>query len=187
VEGMARAKAYSYGMTSQYLKFPITRFSGIEASTFGSYTGQRMKKALSKTLLLAAAVFLCESAHSQTVTLKAVNGKNGKPLANQRLLVFAGSNADEVRFQQHSYDLKTDVNGLATLTVDDASIRRIQVWADYQHLCQSTPNFRSFDLGEITSTGLSTPNDCGTIVARTVPGLLTIFVRPRTRREIRDE
>jgi hypothetical protein len=145
-----------------------------------------MKKTFRGPVFFAAVLF-CQSALSQTITLRAVNGKSGKPLAHQRLLVFAGSNADEVRFQKHVYDLKTNDDGLATLAIDDAAIKRIQVWADFQHLCQSTPNLRSFDVGEIVSTGLSTPNDCGSVHPEVSPGSLTIFARPRTRREINNQ
>jgi hypothetical protein len=142
------------------------------------------KVVLSATLLLAAAVLFSPSAFCQTITLKAVNGKNGKPLPKQRLLVFAGSTPDEVRFHKYSYDLTTNVAGVATLVVDHADIKRIQVWADFQHLCQSTPNVRSYGLSEIVATGLSTPNDCGSFSDNAVPGQLVIFARPRTRREI---
>jgi hypothetical protein len=145
----------------------------------------RMNKVvLSATLLLAAAVLFSPSALCQTITLKAVNGKNGKPLPKQRLLVFAGSTPDEVRFHRYSYDLTTNVAGVATLVVDHVDIKRIQVWADFQHLCQSTPNLRSYGLSEIVATGLSTPNDCGSFSDNVVPGQLVIFARPRTRREI---
>ena len=149
-------------------------------------TLSRMKKGLIETIIFAAAL-LCQSALSQTVTLKAVNGKTGKPLTNQRLVVFAGSNAEDVRFQKHVYDLKTDGAGLASLTVGDPDIKRVQVWVDFQHLCQATPNLRSFDLAEIALTGLSTPNDCGSVTLKITPGVLTVFARPRTRREIRDQ
>jgi hypothetical protein len=145
-----------------------------------------MKRITRETLMIAAILF-CQSALSQTIRLRAVNGKNGKPLARQRLLVFAGRNADEVRLHKHVYDLKTDDDGLVTLAIDDGAIKRIQVWADFQHLCQSTPNLRSFDIGEVASIGLSTPNDCGSISPKLVPGLLTVFARPRTRREIGDQ
>jgi hypothetical protein len=137
--------------------------------------------------VIFAAVLFCQSALLQTITLKAVNGKNGKPLANQRLIVFAGSNAEEVRFQKHAYEIRTNGAGIASLMVEDPAIKRIQVWADYQHLCQATPNLRSFDLAEIASTGLSTPNDCGSIVQKIMPGVLTVFARPRTWLEIWDQ
>jgi hypothetical protein len=75
-----------------------------------------MKKTFSGTVFFAAVLF-CQSALSQTITLRAVNGKSGKPLAHQRLLVFAGSNADEVRFQKHVYDLQTSDDGLAMLAI----------------------------------------------------------------------
>jgi hypothetical protein len=146
----------------------------------------RMKKVLSEALFLVAVLF-SRSAFSQTITLKAVDGKNGKPLAKQRLLVFAGSTPNEVRFQKYFYDLMTNDAGVATLVVDSAAIKRIQVWADFQHLCQSTPNLRSYDLSEITSTGLSTPNDCGSASDVAAPGRLVIFARPRTRREIKKQ
>jgi hypothetical protein len=144
-----------------------------------------MNKVLSAALLLAAAVLFSPSAFCQTITLKAVNGKNGKPLPKQRLLVSAGSTPDEVRFHKYSYDLTTNDAGVATLVVDHAE--RIQVWADFQHLCQSTPNLRSYGLSEIVATGLSTPNDCGSFSDNVVAGQLVIFARPRTRREISEQ
>ena len=145
-----------------------------------------MKETFRNAWILAVILF-CQAALSQTIRLRALNGKNGKLLAHQRLVVFAGGDADEVRLHKRVYDLKTDADGLATLLVDDAAIKRIQVWADFQHLCQSTPNFRSFDIGEIASTGLSTPNDCGSAPAKTEPGVLTVFARPRTWREIENQ
>ena len=141
-------------------------------------------KEIAKTTLILALVLFCQSALGQTIRLRAVNGKDGKPLAHQRLLVFAGRDADGVRFHDRVYDLTTDDHGVATLLIEDAALKRIQVWADFQHLCQSTPNFRSFDIQEIASTGLSTPNDCGSVATKTEPGLLTVFARPRTQREI---
>jgi hypothetical protein len=102
-------------------------------------------------------------------------------------LYFAGSDAKEVRLQKHFYDLKTDASGIATLVVNDETIKRIQVWVDFQHLWQSTPNSQSFDLGEIASTGLQTPNDCGSATESRTPGLLVIYARPRTPREVRDQ
>jgi hypothetical protein len=138
-------------------------------------------------VLLFAVYLFARPALSQTITLKAVNGKSGKPLPNQRLLVFAGGDAKEVRLQKHFYDLKTDALGVATLVVDDETIKRIQVWVDFQHLCQSIPNSQSFGLDEIASTGLQTPNDCGSATESRTPGLLVIYARPRTPREIRDQ
>jgi hypothetical protein len=92
-----------------------------------------------------------------------------------------GGNADEVRFHKRIFDLKTEEVGLATLVVDDAAVKRIQVWVDFQHLCQSTPNLHNSDVGEIASVGLSTPNDCGSVPFNIVPGLLT--AAPRVGRQ----
>jgi hypothetical protein len=146
-----------------------------------------MNKVILSATLLLAAVLSSQSAFCQTITLKAVNGESGKPLPKQRLLIFAGSTPDEVRFHKYSYDLTTDVAGIAILVVDHADIKRIQVWADFQHLCQSTPNLHSYSLSEIAATGLSTPNDCGSFSDNAVPGQLVIFALPRTRREISEQ
>jgi hypothetical protein len=146
-----------------------------------------MNKVLIATLLLAAAVLFSPSIFSQTITLKAVNGKNGKPLPKQRLLVFAGSTSDEVRIHKYSYDLTTNNAGIAILVLDRANINRIQVWADFKTLCQSTPNLRSYGVSEIITTGVSTPNDCASFSDNAVPGQLVIFARPRTLREISEE
>ena len=119
-------------------------------------------------------------AQSTQIIVRAVDGRNGKPLANQHLLVFAGKSPDGVREQETHFDLMTDKDGLTTLTITSPEIKWIQVWPDGQVLCQTGPNSTSFSVGEIMSTGLKTPNTCSSLVREVAPGHLVVFARPAT-------
>jgi hypothetical protein len=124
-------------------------------------------------------------AQSTAIRLQAYNGKTGKPLPYQRLLVFAGTTQENVRFHQKSFDLTTGDDGEVKLLLDSSELQWLQVWADYRTLCQSAPNNRSFKVSQILSTGLSTPNNCGSFARPFEPGKFTLFARPATRAEKR--
>ena len=122
-------------------------------------------------------------AQGSSITLAAVNGRNGKAMPHQRLLVFMGSSQDEVRFHKLSADVTTDEHGRAVLQIPPGSVQWVQVFADSQTLCQSEPNNRSFSLENVLSSGVSTPNNCGLFLQEPKPGQLTVFSRPPTFRE----
>ena len=78
-------------------------------------------------------------AHAQDtkLTLVAVDGRNGKPLPSQRLLVFTGESQEDVRLHKQSLDVTTDRNGLAVLPISQTKMYWIQVFVDYRTLCQT--------------------------------------------------
>jgi hypothetical protein len=125
------------------------------------------------------------SAHAQDtkLTLVAVDGRNGKPMPAQRLLVFVGESPDDVRLHKHSLDVTTDKDGTAILAITQANIQWIQVLVDFRTLCQTKPNLQSFNVGEIVSSGMTTPNTCGSFRRDVAPSQLIVFARPATLRE----
>jgi hypothetical protein len=133
-------------------------------------------------LVLAAQSGTFASAQSTSVTIVALDGRNGKPLPSQRLVVFAGNTLSELRVQKYSFDLTTDQNGFAILTIDRARASYIRVFVDFKTLCQSGPSW-NLDLAEIVAKGLIATNDCGSIARGLKPNQLTIFARPATLRE----
>ena len=125
-------------------------------------------------------------AQSVSINLEAINGKNGKPMPYQRLLVFMGDSQEDVRFHKYSQDVTTDEHGDAVLKIPKATIQWMQVFVDYRTLCQTEPNRRSFSLAKIVESGEATPNDCSVVRKDLKPNQLVVFARPATLREKRD-
>jgi hypothetical protein len=122
-------------------------------------------------------------AQVKEITIQAFDGKNGKALASQRLVVFGGDSAEAVRFHQEAFDLMTDKDGLAKLKFDSPGTTWIQVWTDGLTLCQDKPNTKSFSVNSIITKGLSSPNNCSSYVQVAMPGRFIVFARPATLRE----
>ncbi len=112
------------------------------------------------------------------IQVQAVDGRNGKPLAKQHLLVFTGISSDAVKSHAEHTGLTTNKDGLGTLTIYPAETQWIQVWADGRVLCQSDPNQNSFSVATIMSQGLTTANTCSRIARVPAPGQLVVFARP---------
>jgi len=132
--------------------------------------------------LLASSAYFASSAFAQRIeiTIRALNGKTDSPLANQRLVIFAGESAEAATFHRSAIDAQTDKNGLVVIPVVLAKTSWIQVWVDGLTLCQSQPNRKSFSVDMILSSGLSAPNNCGSPAQTTAAGQFTVYARPAT-------
>jgi hypothetical protein len=117
-------------------------------------------------------------AQNKQIIVQALDGRNGKLLANQRLLVFAGESPGSVRSQATSYEFITDKDGVATLTITSPEAQWIQVWSDGPVLCQTDPNSKSFSVGTIMAKGLTAPNTCSSLVREVAAGHFVVFARP---------
>ena len=122
-------------------------------------------------------------AQNVKIVLHAVDGRNGKPIANRHLLVKIRMSGDAVGGWANHLDLKTDKDGLAALTISATDAELIQVWVDALTLCQSDPNHASFSVSTIISNGLSAPNNCGPLRLNGTPGHFMFFARPATLME----
>lgn len=125
-------------------------------------------------------------AQSVTINLEAVNGKDGKPMPHQRLLVFMGDSQEDVSLHKQSQDVTTDEHGHAVLQIPKTTIQWMQVFVDYRTLCQAEPNRRSFSLAKIVESGEATPNDCSSLRKELKPNQLVVFARSATLREKRN-
>lgn len=112
------------------------------------------------------------------ISVQALDGRNGKPLANQHLLVFTGLTSDAVKSHAEHTGLTTNKDGLGTLTIYPSETQWIQVWADGRILCQDNPNQNTFSIVTIMSKGLATPNTCGALAQEPTPGHFIVFARP---------
>lgn len=135
---------------------------------------------LAGLLLLSNVVFAQTRSREQPVNIsvQALDGRNGKPLANQHLLVFTGASTNAVKSHAEHTGLTTDKDGLGTLTIYPSETQWIQVWADGRILCQDHPNQNSFSVATIMSKGLATPNTCSALAWEPTPGHFIVFARP---------
>jgi len=117
-------------------------------------------------------------AKTMDIVVQALDGRNGKPLTNQHLLVFTGASSDAVKSHAEHAGLTTDKDGLGTLTIYPSETQWIQVWADGRILCQPDPNQSTFSVATIMSKGLATPNTCSGLVRGPTPGHFIVFARP---------
>jgi hypothetical protein len=140
-------------------------------------------RTLAACVLVLTTLSLSAQDISKTLTILLVNGKTGKPMKNERLLVFFGSSPPNVRMEKGFLDPHTNANGAATLRLDEPNLAYLQVWADFRTLCQSDPNDRSFSVADIMKSGVQSPNNCGKIVIPNSPGRLIVYARHSTFRE----
>jgi hypothetical protein len=115
---------------------------------------------------------------SVDIAVQMLDGRNGKPIPNQRVLVFVGGLSEAAKSHAEHTDLTTDKDGLGTLRVHQNQTQWIQVWADGRVLCYPDPNQSSFGIDTIMSTGIVTPNSCSGVMKAPAPGRLIIFARP---------
>src|SRR5271170_3604537 len=90
-----------------------------------------------------------ETAKATEIVVQVVDGRNGKPMAHQHLLVFTGVSSDAVKSHAAHIGLTTDKDGLGTLTVYSVETQWIQIWADGHVLCQPDPSQASFSIATI--------------------------------------
>jgi hypothetical protein len=112
------------------------------------------------------------------IVVQALDGRNGKPLSKQHLLVFTGVSTDALKSHAKHTGLTTDKDGFGTLKINPSETQWIQVWADGRILCDPDPNQSSFSVATIMFKGLATPNTCSAVVREPTPGHFIVFARP---------
>ena len=112
------------------------------------------------------------------ITVQVLDGRNGKPLADQHVLVFTGPSSDAVKTHAQHTGVTTDKDGMGTLTIYPAETQWLQVFADGRIPCFPNPNQASFSVSDIMSKGLVTPNNCSALVREPSPGHFIFFARP---------
>jgi len=117
------------------------------------------------------------------ITVQVLDGRNGKPLADQHVLVFTGMSSNAVKTHAAHTGLTTDKDGVGMLTIYPAETQWLQVFADGRVVCYPDPNQSSFSVETIMSKGLATPNNCSALVREPTPGHFIVFARLASFRE----
>ena len=150
--------------------------------------------------LLLIAASLGKGAHAQSIHIKLVNGRNGRPIASTHVNVWVGKE------RKWAIVIPTDKDGVASLVLTDkegeVNVPRVdgygsrvvinpvvkydddlEINAPYV-LCQpGTPDYswlaiRHISTKQVVGQGIVMPNACGKATASQTPGEVTIFVRP---------
>jgi hypothetical protein len=112
------------------------------------------------------------------ITVQVLDGRNGKPVADQHVLVFTGLSSDAVKTHAIHTGVTTDKYGVGTLTIYPGETQWLQVFTDGHIPCFPNPVEASFSVSDIMSKGLVTANNCSALVREPSPGHLIIFARP---------
>jgi hypothetical protein len=128
--------------------------------------------------LLCSTMMKAQTDKTLAITVQVLDGRNGKPLADQHVLVFTGLSADAVKTHAQHTGVTTGKDGVGTLTIYPGETQWLQVFTDGHVPCFPDPNKASFSVSEIMSKGLVTPNDCSAQVQQASPGHFVIYARP---------
>jgi len=143
----------------------------------------------SAPLLAAALLLLTASAsradetfpvvHDEPITVRVLDGLNGKPLVHAHLLLIAGYDKEQLKMQTWREEALTDANGKAVLSKQLDNLPFLQVWVLKEKTCQSNPRSDVFSIDRIRRDGLSTPNLCGITSVENTPGSFTVFIKSK--------
>ena len=126
--------------------------------------------------LLCSTMMKAQTDKTLDITVQVLDGRNGKPLADQHVLVFTGLSADAVKTHAQHTGVTTDKDGMGTIYPGET--QWLQVFTDGRIPCFPNPNQASFSVSDIMSKGLVTPNDCSAQVQQASPGHFVIYARP---------
>ena len=68
-------------------------------------------------LLLCGTMMMAQTDKTLDIMVQVLDGRNGKPMADQHVLVFTGLSADAVKTHAQHTGVTTDKSGMGTLTI----------------------------------------------------------------------
>jgi len=162
-----------------------------ESVSSGVLSFRNMAHLLLFLVLLASGSIIC----AQTVTIKLVDGRNGRPVAPTCVAVWSNNRMSAM--------LITNRDGIASLSLMDENEDHwkdcgvygvtntivkygdsLQIGVDKYLMCQPhMPNtnrhlIQNIPTKQVVDQGVVTPNTCGKLTASPRPGELIIFIRP---------
>jgi hypothetical protein len=100
-------------------------------------------------VLLCSTMMKAQTDKTLDITMQVLDGRNGKPLADQHVLVFTGLSADAVKTHAQHTGVTTGKDGMGTLTIYPGETQWLQVFTDGHVPCFPDPNKASFSVSEI--------------------------------------
>ena len=131
-------------------------------------------KLLSKMMALTSlyiAAAITPTAIAQTIQVRVLNTKNGKPVANEKVNI-------DVRGVRVDRTYTTDSHGAFELQVDPAgSLFASTEWWITCSERKIPPNDNHVPVQDVMDRGVTLRNTCGHAKSETIKGTLTIFAR----------
>jgi len=149
--------------------------------TIKSHCLHRMRAPFSvSSALFCFAILFCSSTLAQTIHLRILNGRNGHPISNDRVLVWVDTRKESTLFYPEQVST-FDSDGQGELYVGAA--KTIQIgsmdYFDCRPYRKDAPR-PAYSVAEILSSGVATANRCGRLRVEARPGEIVFFVRPFT-------
>jgi hypothetical protein len=116
---------------------------------------------------------------ASTARIQVLNGRTGRPLANQKIILMSGDGKPG-HTTHHLVDVVTDGEGYAPLPNLDASVRDMSVMVALHQPCSKT-GVHGFSLAKVHATGIVSENSCKPrITMYPQAGTLIFYVRDET-------
>ena len=131
--------------------------------------------------LLFVTTILCPAQNTSSIVIRLVNGKNGKPIVDKQVNVELGKS-------EISRD--PDSQGEIVLDILNVEPRELRVRPNNDFDCRFKKDQMGsggldlkYSLDEVVSKGIVGDNHCGKAHVLPTPGILTLYLRPRTLME----
>jgi hypothetical protein len=136
-------------------------------------------KHFSKTAISSFLFASTLATRAQTLRVEILNGKTGKPVANEHVNMFLGRDSGNLAGNRDIGEFNTDADGIFTVSQFAPATRSFDVYVNWHKPCAT--KLTTFSLPEIFSKGIVSENSCNAKVGRTAePGTLILFVRDET-------
>jgi hypothetical protein len=140
--------------------------------TYRTFQPRRSRELL---LLITSVAFLINvpSVSAETIRVRVLNGRNGKPVVHEKVSVFIKGDRDAA-------DHTTDSNGTFTLDLDPLTepLPSTGWWITCRTPQPAAPHL--FSVQTIHDDGIVDENTCGKVRSEPIRGTLTIFARRAT-------
>lgn len=114
--------------------------------------------------------------HRETIQIRVLDGRTGRPIPHVRLILIAGYTGRDLDRRLWREEAATDLRGQARLPRALANFPFLRITLHEARQCPGqgkTP----FHVAQIRSEGVSAPNHCGLFQIEDTAGMLTLFAR----------
>jgi len=115
--------------------------------------------------------------HNEPITVRVVDGTDGRPVAHAHVALAAGYDRRDLRLGLWREETLTDGEGKARLSNGLRNLPWLQVRVAKRHLCEGDAGGSAYSVERIRRDGLSAANRCGTATVEAAPGVVTVFVK----------
>jgi hypothetical protein len=131
------------------------------------------------TIVLLAVTIPCRAQNAAGIVIRFLNGKNGKPVKDKQVTIIYGKGP--------AVYLDADSKGEIVLSVADVEGGELRVRPDYYFDCRFTQDQAGpgglevkYSGDEIISNGIVGENLCSKAHSQPSPGVLILYLRPRS-------